>query len=212
MIKAIIFDVDGVLSVDKPILHARHDAMYYAISKKYKISFSDAKKKYSNSKLNLPEYKKHTSVYKLGSLGFSREEFFDIINDVDQSKAVFPNENLLSTLRKLKDKFILVAYSNTPEIATLKTLNQLRIRDSFTKVFCADHFDESKPSKRNLLKILKEVKLKKEEVIILGNSLEKDILPARQLGIKAILFDDVGKYKNPEPPVIYDLIEIFNYL
>lgn len=46
-----------------------------------------------------------------------------------------------------------------------------------------------KPSKRSLQRILEEEKIQENNVIVIGNSIEKDILPARLMGLKAILVD-----------------------
>ncbi|MEN2997441.1 MAG: HAD hydrolase-like protein [Brevinematia bacterium] len=53
-----------------------------------------------------------------------------------------------------------------------------------------------KPSKRILLRILEDEKIPEENVIVIGNSIENDILPARLLKMKAILVDIKTKILN----------------
>ena len=180
--KLYIFDVDGTLEDESRITLRRKEAQYERIAKDLKTSIKDAKIIYWSIKEKMP--KNHSSVMVMAKLGYTRKEFFRLMNTVDQTGLIELLPGAKEMLEHLYSNNILVAYSNTPLKSTSKTLRLLGIRKYFKKVYAADMFNESKPSTGNLKTILREQKFKAKDCVAIGDSYYKDILPAKSLGIK----------------------------
>lgn len=210
MNKLLIFDVDGVLEKEERMVKARHSAYIKAIMNRFKVSKKEAEKRYSEAKNKLPPKKKYTSAYKFMKCGFTRKEYFRLLDKVDPEGIVSGHKNCIPMLKKLEKKNKIITYSNASRKATNKTLKVLKIDKLIDKAYSVEDFKESKPSTKNLKKMMKDMGFKAKDTIFIGNSLKKDILPAKQLGIKTILFDPYGEYKNPKEAdfVIKDLIEV----
>lgn len=67
-----------------------------------------------------------------------------------------------------------------------------------------------KPDPRAFLVPLKKFKVKAEEALMVGDEVERDIMPAQKLGMKAILIDrnNSVKLNNPSFPKIHSLKEL----
>lgn len=209
--KLYIFDVDGVLDNDKPLLDARLKQQLLAVSNKHSISFDEAIKLRKKTKDSLSETRKHTSFYLLEALGFSRQEYFDIINSVNPTGLIEPSPHL-DILNLLRKENRVVAYSNTPHDALIKTLHILGVVNYFHKIYSVEDFSESKPSPMIIQHILDDQGFTKENAINIGNSYEKDVVPAKRVGVRTVLYDAIHKYDNKPTPmadhVIFDLIEL----
>ena len=209
--KLLIFDVDGVLGQEELIDKARKENQYKYIAEKFNISPKEAKDRYEESRASLLAEICETSVQVFTNLGFSRDEYFRIVDKVSPEGLIAPHKNCENTIKELSKDYTIVAYSNTPKKATIKTLKILKIDKYFDKVFSAEEFEESKPSINNLEYIMENMNSKAEDSVMIGNSLKKDILPAQELGIQTILFDPYGRYSLPEVDhVIKDLNEIIS--
>jgi len=82
----------------------------------------------------------------------------------------------------------------------------------FLKIFTPRETKFLKPDPRAFLTPLKKLKVKPEETLIVGNELERDLIPARNLGMKAILIDRENKVENPPVRKISSLKELKNFL
>ena len=208
--KLIIFDVDGVLEKEEKLIQTRYNKLMELVCKINKINLNQAENKYKKVKKNLPILKKNTSAYIFKELGVSRQKYFEVINSVEPKELVEPHKNCVETLELLSKDNTLVTYSNTPRKALLKTLEAIGVEKYFKNNYSAEDFEESKPSTNNLKKIMKKEGFEIENTILIGNSIEKDIIPPHKLGIEAILFDPYNKYPETREAdyVIKDLVEI----
>ncbi len=93
---------------------------------------------------------------------------------------------------------ILSDAGRTPGYALREILRRFNILKYFDKTFFSDEIGFVKPSKKNFSVILNEFKVKKEEVVHIGDSLDKDILGAKNFGINFIHFSK-GKDSEIEP-------------
>lgn len=71
--------------------------------------------------------------------------------------------------------------------------------EKFAKIFTPRETKFLKPDPRAFLAVLKKIKVRPEEALMVGDELERDIMPAKSLGMKAILIDRENKIK--ESPV-----------
>jgi putative hydrolase of the HAD superfamily len=213
--KLIIFDVDGVLEKEERITKFRDNIILKAIKKKFNInSLKKAKILFDQSTNSLSKDKRNTTIYKFINLGFSREEFFNLIDKIDPTGLIEEHNNAKSTLKELSKKHKIVTYSNTSKKATVKTLNVLKHYNYINKVYSSQDFNESKPSTNNLKMIIKEQKFKPKDCFYIGNSIPKDIIPSKKVGMKSVLFDPYKKNSGCSEPdyIINDLKEILDII
>jgi FMN phosphatase YigB (HAD superfamily) len=207
----LIFDVDGVLSKEDKIFKARYTKQIEYIAKKLKISKLDAKRKYEQTKRTLPARQNTTSAYLFTNFGFSREEFFKVMDSVHPKGLITPFDGCEETIRLLSQNNVVVTFSNSPRKASIRTLKILKIAKYISRIYSSEDFTESKPSVNILKKILKDMHRRPKEAILVGNSIEKDIAPARKLGMRTILFDTCEKNGNADH-VIRRLKDIFLHI
>lgn len=212
MNKLIIFDVDGVLEKEDRLAKARHDALIAAIAKKLGVSMQNAEKKYFEQKELFAKSGKHASVTVFMSFGFIRKEFFDILGKVDQKKFIEKNKNCDEMLKEVSKCNKIVTYTNSPHKSSVETLKILKIYNYIDKVYSSENFEESKPSLKNLKHMMEDTGYTAENTVSVGNSYEKDIVPAKHLGMTTILYDPGQKYKDKDVKcadfVVKDLMEI----
>ncbi len=70
------------------------------------------------------------------------------------------------------------------------------------EVFSPKIAGAAKPDLKAFLAVLEKMAADPEETVVVGNSLENDILPALAIGVKAILLDREDKIKIDDPSII----------
>jgi HAD superfamily hydrolase (TIGR01509 family) len=86
-----------------------------------------------------------------------------------------------------------------PQDKAILTLSEKFVVDSIPElrhfsVFSPRVTGAAKPELKAFLAVLAKMKADPEETAMVGDSLENDILPARAIGMRAILIDRIGKY------------------
>jgi putative hydrolase of the HAD superfamily len=107
-------------------------------------------------------------------------------------------KNVLCELRK---KYTLAVASNAGESNNklmISALTRGEINQYFTYFFTSTELGFEKPDLRFFQKILEEVNCLPDQCIMVGNDYEKDIIPAKSLGMKTILFDEKNQYDSTE--------------
>ena len=117
---------------------------------------------------------------------------------------------LLYTLKR-KRKIVAIA-SNRPHYYTNLILKKLKILKYLDYIVCADDVKRLKPHPKILNTVLKRFKIKKKEVVYIGD-MDVDLETAAQAGIDAVFvkggssyLKDVKKYKNKK--IVSSLKEI----
>ena len=80
------------------------------------------------------------------------------------------------------------------------------------KIFTPKETKFIKPDPRAFLIVLEEFNVKPKETVMVGDEIERDILPAEKLGIKTILIDRENKIKDYSGIKIRSLSELKNIL
>lgn len=86
----------------------------------------------------------------------------------------------------------------------LELLEKHSLLDCFAYRFTQDDFSITKPDPRYYEQILKKCGVAPDECIMVGDRIDKDIIPARQLGMKTILIR-LGLYKNQQPRIPFEI-------
>ena len=189
MIKAIIFDLDNTLidfmRMKKLSCEAAMDAMISAglkIDKKrgMRILFQ----LYFEHGL---EYQKIFQVFLKKVLG--RIDYGIMASGIVAYRRIkegllYPYPNVVSTLNELKKKYKIAILSDAPRIQVWIRLVAMNIQDKFDIVVTFDDTKAKKPGKKPFLYVLKKLKSRPEECLMVGDSLKRDIAPAKKLGFR----------------------------
>lgn len=100
-----------------------------------------------------------------------------------------PFEEALETLAELKNGYKLVLLCNTDPFSADQVIKKYNLKDYFDEIFLSYSFGKLKTSENYFKEILKKMKLKKDDVLMVGDSLESDMKPAENAGIKTVLID-----------------------
>ncbi len=97
----------------------------------------------------------------------------------------YPNvKRTLSTLKKKKLKLAVI--SDAPKLKCWIRLAQMGIDKYFDVVTTVEDSKEKKPGKLPFEITLKKLKCNKDEALMVGDSIKKDIIGAKRLGIKTV--------------------------
>jgi HAD superfamily hydrolase (TIGR01549 family) len=99
-------------------------------------------------------------------------------------------------LSELKKKYKLIMISNTDNFSVEPVLQKFDFSKYFDKILLSYEQGSLKTDGKMLEHALSEMGIPKEDVIVVGDSLESDIMPAERAGMKAVLVD--RKEKNLE--------------
>lgn len=117
----------------------------------------------------------------------------------------------IKTLEELKSKGIkLCLVSNTPSFTGREVLEKFGLEKYFDVIMLSYEQGMLKTDPKFFEKALKELKVSKEEALMVGDSIPTDINGAEKAGIKAVLID--RKNKREHPNKILTLNQVMNYL
>ena len=97
---------------------------------------------------------------------------------------LYPYPNVVPTLDELRKRYKLAILTDAPKIQGWIRLAAMKIYDKFDIIVTFDETKATKPSPKPFLYVLKKLKLKPEECLFVGDSLIRDIAPAKKLGFK----------------------------
>lgn len=181
MIKAVIFDVDGVL--------------IHSLEANHKF-FTDLMKKFGYGFMKLEEYIHHfhlpmKEIIRYSTKLTNEEEIEKIWNSGKNREVPYPfkllviPENLTEVIETLSKKYILgivtsrsVSTFSISELNNLKKYFQIEILYGDTK--------NHKPHPEPLILAVEKLKFKSEECVYVGDS-ESDLIAARAAGMKCII-------------------------
>ncbi len=109
-----------------------------------------------------------------------------------------PFPETMDVLKKLKEKYQLVLISNTAPFQIEPSMEKFNLGPFFTKVVLSCDVGKLKTDPTLFKDILKELKLKPDEVVMIGDSIETDMKGAEAAGIHGILVDRRGRREYPD--------------
>ncbi len=198
MIKAVLFDMDGVL-IDS------HDAWFYV--------FNKTLQRFENRKISEEEFdevvwsKAFDEVakqYFKVSLEEIRDYYMEIYEDYRKRLKVIDGvEKGLSMLKKKGIRLAVV--SNTQSRVVQKVLEDVGVAEYFDLFVGGDDVDNGKPEPDILYKGLELLNLDKEDVLFVGDTIF-DKMAAEKAGIRFVGFGIDGDHRIKEISGLLDLI------
>ena len=100
-----------------------------------------------------------------------------------------PYDEVVATLEHLQKNYKLILVSNTDCFSIDSVLNKFALRPYFKEIILSYEIGKIKTDKDFFPSLIARLKVKPEECVMVGDSLQSDIEPAQQAGIKAVLID-----------------------
>lgn len=120
-----------------------------------------------------------------------------------------PYEEVASTLSDLNE-YQLILVSNTDSMSIPKVLEKFELDKYFQKKYFSFERNALKTEKKFMEHVLKDLQLKPEDCLFVGDSIQSDMKAAELVGIKGVLID--RKNQRDFNPKINNLQEINNHL
>ncbi|MGO1368855.1 MAG: HAD family hydrolase [Senegalia sp. (in: firmicutes)] len=184
MIKAIIFDMDGVIVNSEPEL-IKIEIEYMknlgvTITKSDLDEFVGTNSYYMFNKLK-NKYNLNKTVDEI--VDEVRAIYLDHIQSKENVNAI---KGVINLIRELKNRGIrMVVASSSPVSWIEKTIDTLEIRDCFEELISGDFVKESKPQPDIFLYALDKLNIKNDEAIVIEDS-ENGVTASKRAGIKVI--------------------------
>lgn len=204
MLKAIIYDCDGVLFPSREIIREFLNAALRAYGKK------DVTEK----QLSLCEKMAGRQCFeylfkKEIKHGMTYDDFFRAAKKaltLRHFKQIRPMRNLVHTLRKLRAKGFKIGIATNRGDSTYKLLRAHNIAGLFDHIVTSADVRHPKPHPEPLQKVLKKFRLSKKQALFIGDSsFDRDA--AKALKMKFIGFHLKGRH-----PTIHDHKEIWKHI
>ncbi len=204
MLKVILFDLDGTLYTSSEVYQKFAEAAYHTYAKLKKTTVEKAKEVLERRRKEMKKERGYEVPYTLAllSVGISIEEWHkENINFFNPGDLLKKNELLKIILSKLKEKYKLAVFTNNNRIQTERILKALGIERLFDYIFTYESYKLIKPNPEVFKKIIKELKIKPEECLMVGDRYHFDLLPAQEQEMK------IYEVKGPD-----DISELLNIL
>lgn len=184
MIKYISLDLQGTLSNSKFSDNFWLEIIPQKYAEKFNLSVDDAK---HILKQKFKEYGVYNILY-YDDKYWSEYLNFDTEQELDKSR-IKPeiNKELYAYINKIKFPKIII--STTTDLFINYELKE-KVKD-FEKIYsCCDYFKIGGKTKEVFEKISKELNVKPEEILHIGDNILMDVENAKKAGVNAILYDD----------------------
>jgi putative hydrolase of the HAD superfamily len=200
----IFFDLDNTLLDDDaarrnylPVFFQRYRHLsaydFSTFSKKWVDSLEHYYRLFLDGKLTHEEQRLRRIEFSFGVSGLSRHELEEIGNVyvglLESNWILFPEWRPFLD-NSSSPKAVVTNGSSQQQRKKLKTLG---LEQYFGHVFISEEVGYSKPSRELFKLLLKETKHGPQECVFVGDSLENDIVPALDAGMKAVWINHYGK-------------------
>lgn len=207
MIKHIWFDQDGTLTVHTSEFHRDHNLLRYQ-------TYADLVKKPLTLEIEAEyeelykRYGSNSAVFR--SLGMPSDYWQIRFNTLDPTKYYKPIPAIYETLKKLKDTVPISIFTNVKSDNISRTLASVSIDPAwFTYIITGDDITERKPALEGFRLMIKKSALSSAEILYVGDRVDVDIKPAKELGIKTGLVYGKSKLADYSFKNFDDILTIF---
>ena len=189
MIKTIFFDTSDTLYHCPDFKKAQEECVLLQLSEKKNISLDEAKKLFKEMREKLDVKLPHVSkVEVMMNLGVSRLEMHEKLSTLNTREFLNPDKKLDAILLTLSKTYELGIITNVLREFLFIILDALEIDKKYFKyIVSVDNTAKSKPYPEPFLKAIALSGHNPEECVYVADSLTKDIIPAKNLGMKTVL-------------------------
>lgn len=200
MIKAILFDFDGVLTVDKT---GSQSVLNY-ISKATGIPFDTLKTEYYkyNERL-LNGQLTHREMWGDLCKNIGRDIEYSVL--IDSFRHTPLDSEMLDLVKELKSKYIIGMITDNKCDRIEEILSYYKLSDLFNVVSISAEYKSGKESSYIFSKTAEKLSVAPNECIFVDNT-AKNLHVANQIGMKTILFDDENRDISAFKKQLYNLI------
>ncbi len=100
-----------------------------------------------------------------------------------------PYEEINEVLSELRKKYQLILVSNTDCFSIPRVLDKFNLRDYFDKMYLSYEVGMIKTDQKFFWTVLRDMQLNVDECIMVGDSIQSDIIPTKGIGMRAVLID-----------------------
>jgi len=192
-IKAIFFDFWGTLvenGVQSPVKQVKWILRLNDVDfSEYIVKFEEVfmTKKFDELKQGFEEVAKK---FDINAPDFIIDKLIGMWNK--NSILAKPYDETIKVLEELKKDYKLILISNTDNFSINSVLDKYDLRKYFDEITLSCDTGLLKSNKKSFGGVLKKLKLKKSEAVMIGDSMESDVKGAENAGIKPILVDRRG--------------------
>jgi HAD superfamily hydrolase (TIGR01549 family) len=189
MVKAIIFDFWGTLVENgvwspikqvKNILNIKLPFPEYVVRMEKAMMTSKVKDLKSAFVAVCKEFKLEVNEEKLGQLvGIWNKSWM----------LAHPYDETIETLKKLKEKYKVILVANTDNFSIEQVIGKFNMEELFDQMFFSYNLGIIKTDENFFKQVLSEMNLNAEDCVVVGDSVQSDVVAAKKGGIKAILID-----------------------
>lgn len=206
MVKHVWFDLGGTLHKETLDFKTAHDKHLYATYAKLANKQDTAKAKDDYYIL----YKQHGSnsaVFR--ALGMPSDFWHKAFDELDVSSLLHPDPEVTNTLKAIKKLVPISLFTNIKPRTIQKILGLLQIPiTDFTYIISGDDISERKPNLEGFHKIIELTNLPPNEIMYVGDRVDVDIKPAKELGMASCLIWSTSTIADYSALSFSDLIEI----
>ena len=137
------------------------------------------------------------------------EDYYKFYSENHSMADIYPGlTEILVTLKN--NNYPIGIFTGKGRDSSMITLTKLGVDKYFDLIVTGDDVENSKPSPEGILKFVKKFRLKKQKVLMIGDSVS-DVKAAREAGVKiaSVLWDSYGeeKVKNMESDYYFHSVE-----
>ncbi|MDE0592385.1 MAG: HAD family hydrolase [Dehalococcoidia bacterium] len=204
-IKAVLFDVGGPLDTET-IMDRQIDEQITASFRANGVAISTEKyqavNRWAIDVFAAKTY--HSIIWKIAQGDMEliervESELIDTVPQRNESRGDFElREGMPELLAELSDEGMLLGLAANQPVDTVTKMERLGIAQYFTYREVSGSINLRKPDPRLLLHACKGLGVEQQEVIMIGDRIDNDIVPARMLGMAAIRFVS-GRHSEQQP-------------
>ncbi len=228
MIKYVFFDLDETLIDIKKAQNNAIKSLFEMFGFNNKTTLEDFTKKwdeltdfhykfYTTKQISYEEQRRRRVVdlFKVYDIMLEQDPIavYDIyLREFENAWSVF--DDVLTTLQTLKNQgYELGLISNGDFSQQVQKMQKVGIYEMFKFVNTSSQFEYSKPNPKVFETVFNMHGINFDEVVYVGDSYKKDILPCRELGVKGILIDRKNvEYNDEELVKVGNLTEVSELL
>ncbi|NJE62316.1 TIGR02253 family HAD-type hydrolase [Thermococcus sp. 21S7] len=189
--KAVLFDIDGTILTEMPLIQLFLPQVYDKLSKRFGISRDEARERF------LGEIFERRDTYDWHDWNFFFR-LFDLDLEYEELLRTYPHKlhvypDTVPTLEWLRDEgYLLGVITSGPEYQRLK-LKLAGLIDYFKVVVTRDDVNAIKPEPRIFLYALEGLGVEPGETMMVGDSLSQDVYGAKNVGMTAVWINRDGE-------------------